>query len=170
MNQEVELSSIPKQNVSPEVNIIIDDSNDENACVICLENLNDEQSIRFHCGHIFHIHCILEWIYSLFVRNADISCPICRSIECHSGSQYYNIMKRAIGYNRPIQHNHNIEIQQRRINNSVDISSSQQRFYQNNQQVADEGLRKGFFRFMTCVSLIILAFFSFLIYTINTKR
>lgn len=166
MNQEVELCSIPKQNVSLEVvqdvHTIINDSDDENACVICLENLDDEQSIHFHCGHIFHVHCILEWIYSLFEKNADISCPICRSIECHSRSPYYNVMKIAVGYTQPTQHSFNIEVQRRLHNNNVDIPSS--------QQIIDEGLRKGFFRFMTCVSLLILTFFSFLIYTISTRR
>ena len=172
MNQEVELGSFTNLETSPEilqnVNIVPNDD-DENSCVICLEGLDKERSIHFRCGHIFHIQCILEWIYNLFEKNTDISCPVCRSIECHSTSPYYNIMKRAVGYNGQ-QYNYNIEVQQRHHNNNIDISSSQHRMYQNNQRIIDEGLRKGFFRFMMCFTVIMVGFFCFLIYAVKTKR
>jgi hypothetical protein len=170
MNQEVELGSITKQDVSLEdiqnVDIVIDDSDDENACVICLEDLDDIQSIHFHCGHIFHIHCILEWIYSLFQKNADISCPICRSVECHSRSPYYNVLKVLVGYNEQ-RHSHVGEIQTRNQNNTVHMIPSHQIIYQDNQQVIDEGLRKGFFRFMMLFTIIMIGF---LIYSVKNGR
>lgn len=174
MTQEVELGSTRKHNVFPEdiqnvqnVNIIIDD--DDNACVICLESLDEEQSIHFHCEHVFHIHCILEWIYSLFDKNVDISCPVCRSIECKASSPYYNVLKVYVGYNQPIKHSYSIEAQTRLQNNVVDTQSSQQRIYQSNQQATDEGLRKGFFRFMMCFTFLMVCFFCFLIYSIKRK-
>lgn len=167
MNQEVELVSIMKPDNIQDINIVVED--DENVCVICLESLDDKQSIHFHCGHIFHLHCILEWIYNLFEKNADISCPICRYVECHARSPYYNIMKNAVGYTQP-QHNHNVEVQSRHVNNNVNISTLLQRVNQNNQQTNEDGLKRGFQRFMTCLTIIIIGFFSFLIYGTSRRR
>lgn len=168
MTQEVELGSIPKQEV--DVNVVIDNIDDENGCVICLETLDDNQSINFHCGHTFHLHCILEWIYNLFDKNADISCPVCRYIECNSSSPYYNVMKILVGYNQTTQHNYRIEVQRRFHNNNVDAASSHQRVYQNNQQIIEDGLSKGFLRFMMCFAFIMICFFCFLIYTFKKER
>lgn len=176
MNQEIELGSVREKDVPPkviqdvqdvqDVNTVINNSDDENMCVICLESFNDERLIHFHCGHIFHLHCILEWIYSLFDKNTDISCPVCRSIECYSNSPYYNVMKVLVGYNQPAQHRYSTEVQQRVYNDSID---TQQRIHHNNQ-VMDERLRKGFYRFMVITAVITVGFVSLWIYTIATQN
>lgn len=167
MNQEVELAAVTSQNSPPEVSIIVD--NDENACVICLEKLDDDKSIRFHCGHIFHIRCILEWTYSLFAKNTDISCPVCRHIECHLHSSSYNEIKRALGYNQTTSNDDN-EVSRRQHHNNIGTSPLRQSIHQDNLQVHDEGLQKGFRRFMVLFSFIIIGFFCFLIYAIKTGR
>lgn len=180
MNQEVELGHMTKddkcQDVSPQntndVNIVVNDGDDGSACVICLEHLDEEQSLHFHCGHVFHLHCILAWMYSLFDKNVDISCPICRSIECYSNTPYYNVMKVLVGYNE--QHNNNVEVHGRHYiqqdNSNVNVLSSQQRIYYDNQQVIDDGLKKGFFRFMMIFTIIMVAFFCFLVFSFRNGR
>ena len=44
-------------------------------CAVCFEEVpstNSAKHKRLHCGHAFHINCILGW----FVESED--CPICR--------------------------------------------------------------------------------------------
>lgn len=44
-----------------------------NECPICLLDLEEYETIKLDCNHIFHITCIEEWY------NKDKSCPYCRS-------------------------------------------------------------------------------------------
>ncbi|KAK6142587.1 hypothetical protein DH2020_022935 [Rehmannia glutinosa] len=57
--------------------VVIDNSNIEMACSICLEDISNEDScgeelISMPCSHVFHINCITKWL-----RNSHY-CPICR--------------------------------------------------------------------------------------------
>ncbi|CAD8072124.1 unnamed protein product [Paramecium primaurelia] len=55
--------------------IQIQESNNQDNCAICLENLNNNQEVRqTHCHHNFHSICIKEWI-----QKNKKECPVCRS-------------------------------------------------------------------------------------------
>ncbi|KAL3995670.1 Ring finger domain family protein [Acanthocheilonema viteae] len=41
-------------------------------CLICLDALPLSESAALRCGHIFHLHCILQWLESCK------TCPVCR--------------------------------------------------------------------------------------------
>jgi hypothetical protein len=43
-------------------------------CPICLIDLEEYETIKLECNHVFHISCIEEWC------NKDKSCPYCRNI------------------------------------------------------------------------------------------
>lgn len=182
VSREIELNSVDHsfdhsvqtENGEPSfVNIVIDsendDENEENICVICLEDLEKGEPIHFHCGHIFHIHCILDWIVSLFQKNADISCPICRSIECYSDTSHYRVLKRVVGFrDHQYQRNPmivtNDEVQRRLEDNFM---YSNQRVYQDNQQHYEDGLNRMFFTFIKCLCILLIAFLIFLIYSLR---
>jgi hypothetical protein len=77
---------------------------EQDECVICLESLDDpsnHDTISFHCGHDFHVSCTKKYILSLFEKKADISCPICRFVECYAHSPEYAKMKRIFGITEP---------------------------------------------------------------------
>ena len=45
-------------------------------CSICLETFKeDENLIQLNCNHIFHLHCIDDWL------QIQENCPVCRRIE-----------------------------------------------------------------------------------------
>lgn len=59
--------------ISKFIKIKINDENNENNCIICLDNFsNGNEYYELNCGHIFHPNCIRKW-YS-----ANGNCPICR--------------------------------------------------------------------------------------------
>ncbi len=182
-SKEIELNSInektPDVSIDEErssfMNIIIDDTESDNynsddnedICVICLENFDAGEPMYFHCGHIFHIHCILDWIVSLFQKNADISCPICRSIECYSNSPHYRVLKRVVGFNH---HSHMMIINddeiQRRTDNNQEVIYTNQRVYQDNQQ-SYEGTNRMFLTFIKFLCILLIGFLIFLIYSLG---
>ncbi|VDO22719.1 unnamed protein product [Brugia timori] len=41
-------------------------------CLICLDTLLLSESAAVRCGHVFHLHCILQWF-----ENCK-TCPVCR--------------------------------------------------------------------------------------------
>lgn len=47
-------------------------------CVICIGDITHHPTMMLHCGHIFHVECILNWIKEL--PDTAPNCPICRSI------------------------------------------------------------------------------------------
>lgn len=49
------------------------------ACCICLNNI--DLGVKTVCGHLYHVHCINLYIYSIINDNNDdikILCPLCR--------------------------------------------------------------------------------------------
>lgn len=42
-------------------------------CPICMNNMNDENSRRLECGHVFHPRCLEIW------KRRNSTCPICRA-------------------------------------------------------------------------------------------
>ncbi|KAG7364913.1 ring finger domain containing protein [Nitzschia inconspicua] len=64
------LRQLPTIRVSPEE---LSDPNNRECCV-CLENhMLDERVTRLPCAHIFHSHCILDWL-----THHSCTCPVCR--------------------------------------------------------------------------------------------
>lgn len=75
--------------------LMVEMSEESNACVICLDilsetSLNDNNiTSKFSCGHIFHRTCTYDYVLNLVNNGKDISCPICRNIECCADSSIY---------------------------------------------------------------------------------
>jgi len=64
------IKKLPTIRVAPED--LIDPNNRE--CCICLEENNlDDLVTRLPCAHIFHTHCIIDWL-----SNHSCTCPVCR--------------------------------------------------------------------------------------------
>lgn len=54
-------------------NIILLDKEENETCSICLILFqNDDEITRLNCGHLFHTHCVNQWISN---KN---NCPLCR--------------------------------------------------------------------------------------------
>lgn len=54
--------------------LLTDLEDQNNECVICLEDIKEDTSRTLTCGHIFHSDCIDSW------NNVQVNCPICRTI------------------------------------------------------------------------------------------
>jgi Ring finger domain len=170
-HKDIELATISEESNHDVVLNIEDDSDD--ICVICLEDYDKGEPIHFRCGHVFHIHCVLDWTTSLFRNNADISCPICRSIECRSNSPIYIQLRRAIypaeqPYN-PMWIRSN-EVQRRVQDNNLHANQIvHQNIPQTVTQQDDDGLFKTFMKFVTFLTIIGIAFLFYLIYTVGHR-
>ena len=54
----------------------VDIDNNENRCMICLENLSNEQQYSLpECSHTFHQNCIMQWF-----RSGSHKCPLCNNL------------------------------------------------------------------------------------------
>lgn len=73
-------------------NKIYEEVNNENLCVICLEDLNDEiMDVCHKCNVKCHIKCLNDW----HKKNNEEICPICLKSEDY----YLNILKNNINNN-----------------------------------------------------------------------
>lgn len=76
----------------------------QNDCVICLEPIDDElvhdetKVTHFSCGHILHYECTSKYVLDLFHKDVDITCPICRNVECASTSTVYIETQNNLGF------------------------------------------------------------------------
>jgi E3 ubiquitin-protein ligase RNF115/126 len=69
----------------PTITVTKQDLQDEcnRECCICFfEHSIDDKVVRLPCGHLFHHHCISEWL------NKRCTCPICRW-EMETDDKYY---------------------------------------------------------------------------------
>ena len=41
-------------------------------CAVCLSIINEKDSYKLECGHVFHTNCIVQWF-----RNSNGNCPCC---------------------------------------------------------------------------------------------
>ena len=41
-------------------------------CAVCLSTINEKESYKLECGHVFHTNCIVQWF-----RNSNGNCPCC---------------------------------------------------------------------------------------------
>jgi hypothetical protein len=52
---------------------------DRNECSICLEELNDSQSMCIlQCKHRYHAHCIITYINNQIKNKLKLLCPLCQ--------------------------------------------------------------------------------------------
>jgi hypothetical protein len=59
----------------------LQDDQDNERCVICLEEYKHEDTLgRLKCGHGFHCNCIKKWLQ---VKN---TCPVCKAAAADEGS------------------------------------------------------------------------------------
>lgn len=50
-------------------------------CTICLENVKKKEFIRqLNCNHKYHKKCIDNWLYTLYLNDDILNCPLCRKI------------------------------------------------------------------------------------------
>lgn len=81
----------------------INNNSAELTCVICIDTIdndkvNDDQQVtKFNCGHILHHDCASRYVLGLFQKNANISCPTCRYVECDSMSELYKETQKNMG-------------------------------------------------------------------------
>ena len=54
-------------------NLLMEQNNND-VCIICLDNLNSKKQKQLDCNHSFHDSCISEWLN----KSHDSNCPICR--------------------------------------------------------------------------------------------
>ena len=88
-------------------NKIYEEINNENLCVICLEDLNDEiMDVCHKCNVKCHIKCLNDW----HKKNNEEICPICLKSEDY----YLNILKNNIN-------NNTYENSEENMNNIEDI-------------------------------------------------
>ena len=52
---------------------INNNENNNEQCIICLEDISFNTKHFLHCGHKFHCNCIINWI-----NEGKTECPICR--------------------------------------------------------------------------------------------
>lgn len=72
------------------------EQNDNPDCVICLEPLVlGEQANRIPCGHLFHEHCIKDWL-----RTSN-QCPVCRYELATDDARYEHERQSRTGCRRP---------------------------------------------------------------------
>lgn len=149
----------------PHIVNAITNTDDDNICVICLEDLNKGEPIHFHCGHVFHVYCIFDWTCSLFQKNADISCPVCRNVECHHHAPNYIELRRIVGLSE-------VQYSQTPIRNNevfIRVHDNQTIGHQDIQQQQEDGLYRIFLKFVVFLTIVGIAFLCFLIYTIANR-
>lgn len=52
----------------------------EEECQICLMDYGSKKPTQLACGHVFHSHCIEEWLGCQSKLGRDETCPTCRTI------------------------------------------------------------------------------------------
>ena len=48
-------------------------------CIICFEEINNNNSYSLECNHIYHTDCIMKWF-----RNGNNKCPMCNDTKWDS--------------------------------------------------------------------------------------
>lgn len=147
-------------------------NDDTSICVICLEEHGDDaRTMNFHCGHIMHIDCTYEWVCSQFKRNVDITCPVCRFVQCHVNSPYYRRLKRELGIvteQLPSIISLDIGNTERRIEIAQQSRQRQQMFERNQQ-----GMSRSTYRFgglIMCMFFILVIVFVILVFNTVSER
>ena len=52
----------------------------EEECQICLMEHDSEKLTQLECKHVFHSHCIEEWLGYQSKLGRDETCPTCRAL------------------------------------------------------------------------------------------
>jgi len=56
-------------------------------CAVCLSIINEKDSYKLECGHVFHTNCIVQWF-----RNSNGNCPCCWDNK--NKISYYGVWER----------------------------------------------------------------------------
>lgn len=147
-------------------------------CVICLEEYEpDAKTMNYHCGHIMHMHCTYEWVCSQFRMNVDITCPVCRFVQCHVNSPYYRRLKQELGIttvNDLPSNNNNLggvfihDIEETRIEIARVARQQQERFYRNQRGMSVVAYRIG--GLLMCTFMILLVVFVVVMFDAMSTR
>ena len=125
-------------------NKIYEEVNNENLCVICLEDLDDEiMDVCHKCNVKCHIKCLNDW----HKKNNEEICPICLKSEDY----YLNILKNNINNNTDENNEEN-------INNIEDIEEGNNENTLDNYIIVYEPNR----RLKTCLTIFCFMAFIFL--------
>ena len=54
-------------------------SDPDSTCPICMEHFSHGEEVLLSCSHIFHKNCLKS--FETFMKNGEVSCPICRSLH-----------------------------------------------------------------------------------------
>ena len=58
----------------------------ENCCAICIGNFKPGQtvvwSLNSNCKHVFHEHCMVDYLAKKLKHGSNTPCPICRQSFC----------------------------------------------------------------------------------------
>jgi hypothetical protein len=69
-------------------------------CSICCEemDMSNEHSIyRTMCNHQYHTTCMIKYAVTKFSKMQNLTCPLCRSIECNKhDANYYDIRQEMV--------------------------------------------------------------------------
>lgn len=80
--QDVDIeSNMPKLQV-PLTALCVESLPDEEdcTCVICLDEIGENERIEFSCKHVLHVKCGQELCYKAICDRKDITCPTCRAV------------------------------------------------------------------------------------------
>jgi len=147
------------------------ENDDTGVCAVCMETYDSEASImNYHCGHFFHVDCTREWVCTQFKNNVDLTCPVCRFVQCHTRSPYYRRLRREMGvvietnqqtinaFN--VEQAHSIYIQQAR--------QQQQRFIQNQRRPSQ--FAQHILGFVMCGIMVLLTVFVIILFKALTQN
>ena len=96
------------------------ESNVNNECVFCLENLNKYDNAEISCGHIFHYKCIQDWVTK--THNPNKLCPL-----CNDNGEIVNIIDKTINQNLDINSNYqNLDINSNYQNLDINTNTTNQ--------------------------------------------
>lgn len=68
-----------------------EDSDFDNICSICYENLDDQSSYTLECNHKYHTKCIMKWF-----RNLNSKCPLCNDEKLDTSNMSYQVKLETI--------------------------------------------------------------------------
>lgn len=131
------LNSVKKEELEPidihnEHSVIADakaikmTGEEQTVCVICIEEINGEQSppcVKFNCGHELHVPCVVRYVIDKLAKNNDLICPVCRYNQCPHNTQTYATMRDHFGIAPPSERNSVYTVTGLELNDYVNATS-----------------------------------------------
>jgi hypothetical protein len=73
------------------------ETEDTNTCIICLDEITDDNISYLPCCHGFHQECFNSYITEKINSKKNISCPICRIEHFTYGQRNYQFIMNELG-------------------------------------------------------------------------